>query len=268
MPRANMNQILEFDFAFPPLPEQHHIVAILDKCFSAIDKAKANAEQNLKNARELFESYLQGVFEKRGDGWEEKKLGEVAKHSLGKMLDRNKNKGEPQEYLRNLNVRWFCFDLSDVKEMPFHKSESEKYTAIKGDIMICEGGYPGRAAIWEEDYPIYFQKAVHRVRFHKPEYNKWFLYFLFYLDCIGKLREHFTGVGIQHFTGQALGKLTVPIPSLNKTSAIIHQLDALRAETQKLEAVYNKKIANLDELKKSVLQKAFVGELTGKGGVI
>ena len=92
------------------------------------------------------------------------------------MLDKAKNKGEPRPYLRNLNVRWFDFDLSDVLEMRFLPEEADKYMAIKGDVLVCEGGYPGRAAIWNKDEPIYFQKELHRVRFHELERNKWFLY--------------------------------------------------------------------------------------------
>jgi type I restriction enzyme S subunit len=255
----------DIEIPLPPFPEQQRIVSILDECFAAIDKAKANAEQNLKNAAALFESYLQGVFENAN--WDKRKLSEVAKHSLGKMLDKNKNKGEPKKYLRNQNVRWFEFDLSDLNEMPFLENEREKYTAIKGDVMICEGGYPGRAAIWEEDYPIYFQKAIHRIRFHNEEYNKWLLFYLFILDKTGKLKSHFTGTGIQHFTGDALGKLIIPFPPLNKVTTIVHQLDALRAETQKLEAVYQKKIADLEELKKSILKKAFAGELKNEKAI-
>ena len=76
-------------------------------------------------------------------GWQTKKVSEIAKHSLGKMLDKAKNKGEPKPYLRNLNVRWFDFDLSDVLEMRFLPEETDKFTAVKGDVLICEGGYPG-----------------------------------------------------------------------------------------------------------------------------
>ena len=241
------------------LQEQQHIISIINEAFSAIAKAKANAEQNLKNSKELFESYLQGVFE--NGNWEEKTVGEVAQHSLGKMLDKNKNKGILQKYLRNQSVRWFEFDLSDLTEMPFLESEKEKFTAIKGDVLICEGGYPGRAAIWQEDYPIYFQKAIHRVRFHKAEYNEWFLYYLFLLDRTDKLKAHFTGTGIQHFTGQALNKLTIPIPPLGKVTTLVQKLDTLSAETKKLEVIYQQKVSDLEELKKSVLQKAFRGEL-------
>ena len=259
-PQITRQSLIPIEITFPKsLPEQKRIVSLLDKCSTAIDKAKVNAERNLKNTKELFENYLQGVF---GNGkWEKKKLNELAKHSLGKMLDKNKNKGVLKKYLRNLNVRWFGFDLSDMNEMPFLENEKEKYTAIKGDVLICEGGYPGRAAIWEENYPIYFQKAVHRVRFDKHEYNRWFLYYLFILDRTGKLKDHFTGTGIQHFTGQALGKLTIPIPPSNMIKTIINQIDTLRSQTQKLETVYNKKMSDLEELKKSILQEAFRGQI-------
>jgi type I restriction enzyme S subunit len=246
----------------PPLSEQKRIVAILDEAFAAIDRAKANVEKNLRNARELFESYLQEVFEEPGEDWEEKRLGAVAHHSLGKMLDKNKNKGIPQKYLRNQNVRWFEFDLSDLYEMPFLENEKEKYTAIKGDVLICEGGYPGRAAIWQENYPIYFQKAIHRVRFHKPIYNKWFLYHLYLSDRTGKLKKYFSGTGIQHFTGKALSKYVVPLPPTNTVEKLVQEFDTLSAQTQALETHYRQKLTALEELKKSILQKAFAGELT------
>lgn len=141
--QPNISQIKIKNTGVPvaPLPEQHHIVAILDEAFDGIATAKANAEQNLQNARALFESHLQAVFTERGEGWVTRRVSEVAKHSLGKMLDKAKNKGEPQPYLRNLNVRWFEFDLSDLLEMPFLPTEVEKYTAVKGDVLICEGGY-------------------------------------------------------------------------------------------------------------------------------
>ncbi|SDW39230.1 restriction endonuclease subunit S [Thiocapsa roseopersicina] len=159
------------------------------------------------------------------EGWEKKAVGEIAAHSLGKMLDKAKNKGEPKPYLRNLNVRWFDFDLSDVLEMRFLPEEATKYTAIKGDVLICEGGYPGRAAIWQRDEPIYFQKALHRVRFNEPERNKWFLYYLLSKDLDGTLRNHFNGAGIQHFTGEALAQFEVPLPLLPEQHRIVGILD-------------------------------------------
>lgn len=247
--------------AFPPLPEQQRIVAILDKAFEDIAIAKANAEKNLNNAREVFQSFLQSVFTQRGEGWIQRKISEIAKHSLGKMLDKAKNKGKPQPYLRNFNVRWFTFDLSDLLQMPFLPEESAKYTAIKGDILICEGGYPGRAAIWDEDYPIYFQKALHRVRFHEPMHNKWFLYYLYSQDQSGKLKQHFSGTGIQHFTGEVLARFELPLPPLTELRRTIAKFDDLSAETKKLEAIYRQKLTALEELKKSILNQAFAGKL-------
>lgn len=154
-------------------------------------------------------------------GWQIKKVSEISTHSLGKMLDKAKNKGQPKPYLRNLNVRWFDFDLSNVLEMRFLPEEEARYTAVKGDVLICEGGYPGRAAIWQQDEPIYFQKALHRVRFHEPERNEWFLYFLLSKDLDDTLKNHFNGAGIQHFTGKALAQFEVPLPPLPEQRRII-----------------------------------------------
>lgn len=243
------------------LPEQQRIVGVLDKAFEEIAAAKASAEKNLQNARALFESHLNDVFTKRGKGWVERKVSEIAKHSLGKMLDKIKNKGTPKPYLRNLNVRWFAFDLADFLEMPFLPEEEEKYTAVKGDVLICEGGYPGRAAIWNEDYPIHFQKALHRVRFHNSEHSKWFVYYLFAKDQSGELKENFSGTGIQHFTGEALAKFIIPVPSSQELKKAIKDFDALFAKTQHLELIYQQKLAALEALKKSLLHDAFRGAL-------
>ena len=245
----------------PSLPEQQRIVTILDEAFDGIATAKANAEKNLQNARALFESHLQSVFTERGEGWVEKKVSEIAKHSLGKMLDKAKNKGEPQPYLRNINVRWFTFDLSDLLEMPFLPTEAEKYTAVKGDVLICEGGYPGRAAIWNEDYPIYFQTALHRVRFQEPELNKWFVYYLSVQASSGQLKQHFSGTGIQHFTGEVLARFPIPVPPLPELRLAVAKFDALSDETQRLESIYRQKLTALDDLKKSLLHQAFSGQL-------
>lgn len=141
------------------------------------------------------------------------------------MLDKSKNRGELKPYLRNLNVRWFGFDLTDLLEMRFLPEEAAKFTAVKGDVLVCEGGYPGRAAIWEEEEPIYFQKAIHRIRFHEPERNRWFVYYLHFLDLTGQLKPYCSGTGIQHFTGQSLARLPVPLPPLPDQRRIVAILD-------------------------------------------
>ena len=199
------------------------------------------------------------------NGWQTKKVSEIAKHSLGKMLDKAKNKGEPKPYLRNLNVRWFDFDLSDVLEMRFLPEEAARYTAVKGDVLICEGGYPGRAAIWEQDEPIYFQKALHRVRFHEPERNKWFLYYLLSKDLDGSLKSHFNGAGIQHFTGEALAQFEVPLPPLPEQQRIVGLLDAAFAGLATAKANAAKNLQNARALFESHLQSVFTQR--GKGWV-
>jgi type I restriction enzyme, S subunit len=181
-------------------------------------------------------------------GWTVKTVSEIAKHSLGKMLDKNKNKGEPRPYLRNVNVRWFSFDLSDLRHMRFTEDETEKFTARKGDVLVCEGGFPGRAAIWTDVYPIYFQKAIHRVRFHEPERNKWFVYYLHWLEASGELRQYFTGTGIQHFTGQTLARLQVPLPPLAEQRRIVGILDEAFAGIARAVAATEKNLANAREL--------------------
>lgn len=178
------------------------------------------------------------------------------------MLDKAKNKGELKPYLRNLNVRWFGFDLSDVLEMRFLPEEEAKYTAVKGDVLVCEGGYPGRAAIWEQE-PIYFQKALHRVRFHQPEHNKWFLYYLYACDLDGSLRKYFSGTGIQHFTGEALSQFELPLPPLSELRRIVNILDEAFDAIATAKANAEKNLQNARALFESKLQVFFTQCGTG-----
>ena len=97
--------------------------------------------------------------------WKRVKLGEIAECKLGKMLDQKKNKGTPRKYLANIDVRWGSFDLTGVKEMRFLDSEIDRYGLRFGDIVMCEGGEPGRCAIWKNQFPgMMYQKALHRIR--------------------------------------------------------------------------------------------------------
>ena len=262
VPIVNKSKFNSIRVVLPPIPEQKCIVAILDQAFADIEQARAKTEQNLKNARELFESYLQQVFSQHGDDWGVKKIAEIAETCLGKMLDKKKNKGNPKPYLRNQNVQWFNINTDDLLEMRFEDSEYERYAIKKGDLVICEGGYPGRGAIWEQDEDIFFQKALHRIRCHNPLYNRWVLYYLYLSDCNGTLKNSFTGAGIQHFTGKSLKQLALPIPPVELTEKFVCNFDELFNHIISLEHVYHNKLNSIDELKQSILQKAFSGELT------
>ena len=217
-------EVKAFHVCLPPVEEQRRIVAVLDEAFAAIATATANAEKNLANARELFSSELQHLFQVAGAAWDWKPIGQVADARLGKMLDKAKNRGVPRPYLRNLNVRWFRFDLGDLLKMPFEDSETERYSARRGDLLIVEGGYPGRSAIWDSDEPIFFQKAVHRVRFDDPRLAKLLMYMLFAQDGDGTLSRHFSGSGIQHLTGQALARIPMPIPRMRNVTKLSQKL--------------------------------------------
>ncbi len=95
--------------------------------------------------------------------WKKMRLGDISDMCLGKMLNKETNKGEFQPYLANINVRWGSFDLTNLDMMRFEKSEHDRYGLKFGDIVMCEGGEPGRCAIWKEEIPdMKFQKALHR----------------------------------------------------------------------------------------------------------
>lgn len=173
----------------------------------------------------------------------------VAEARLGKMLDKAKNKGTPRRYLRNVNVRWFDFDLSDILEMPFEDSELLEFGLRAGDVLICEGGEPGRAAVWDErESNIYFQKAIHRVRFSEVVDPHYFVTALRASANDGRLTEYFTGTGIKHFTGKGLATYLFPLPPLNEQRYIIAKVDELMALCDQLEIAQKNREATRDRL--------------------
>lgn len=147
--------------------------------------------------------------------WPEVRLGDYINSCLGKMLDKKKNKGTPQPYLGNSNVRWGTFELDDLAEMKFEQSEFERYSLKNGDLVVCEGGEPGRCAIWEgEAYDMKIQKALHRIRPDERLNNYYLYYWFLYSGKVGKLDPYFTGTTIKHLTGRALANLPIRIPPM------------------------------------------------------
>jgi type I restriction enzyme S subunit len=257
-------EVKAFHICLPPIEQQKRIAEVLDDAIIGIDGAIANTGRNLANARDLFSSELRHLFRVSSSSWATRPIGEVAECRLGKMLDKTKNKGTPRPYLRNLNVRWFRFDLSDLLEMRFEESEFERYTARRGDLLIVEGGHPGRAAIWDQDEPIYYQKAVHRVRFDDPHLAKLLMFMLFAQDGDGTLARHFSGAGIQHLTSQALARIPMPIPPAAERQAVVEKVETLLSISENLQQLYERKRAELAALKLSLLRRAFSGELAGR----
>ena len=191
-------------------------------------------------------------------GWVWCRLGEISINSLGKMLDAQKNKGELKPYLRNMNVQWFNVNTTDLKEMPFEKHETEKYSAIKGDILICEGGYPGQAAIWNRKESIMFQKALHRVRFiFRCFPSNLFVHFLWLWDKNGEIKKYFTGSGIKHLTGKQLNLMLIPLPPITEQNAIAERVEKLIALCDQLETKIAENKTHAEQLMRTVLKEAF-----------
>ena len=161
------------------------------------------------------------------ESWKWVRLPAISASCLGKMLDKQKNTGISMPYLRNVNVRWGSFDLSDLLEMKFEDVNDERFLIRKNDLVMCEGGEPGRCAIWAAEQPIHFQKACHRLRFSQ-ELHVSFFYFLFCLYAEnGILKSLITGTTIKHLTGQSLDKIVVPLPPLVEQKRIVAKLEEL-----------------------------------------
>ena len=169
--------------------------------------------------------------------WEKVKLGNVTDSCLGKMLDQNKNKGDYQPYLANVNVRWSEFDLEDLPLMKFEESEQERYGLKYGDLVICEGGEPGRCAIWKEQIPnMKIQKALHRVRVHDCLDYRYLFYWFLLAGKTGELEQYFTGATIKHMPGQKLKEVVIDKPPLeiqHRIADILSAYDDLIENNQK-----------------------------------
>ncbi|HBQ6720968.1 restriction endonuclease subunit S [Klebsiella quasipneumoniae] len=190
-----------------------------------------------------------------GSKWVHAKLGDYIHSNLGKMLDQNKNKGDFQPYLGNSNVRWGYFDLEDLSLMKFEEHESDRYGIRKGDLIICEGGEPGRCAIWEDDVPnMKIQKALHRVRPLPGLTSEYLYYWFLYFGRTGQLDAYFTGTTIKHLTGKALSELPIKIPTVDEQKYISIVLGSLDA---KIKA--NRKInRTLEQMSQTLFKSWFV----------
>jgi type I restriction enzyme S subunit len=250
----NVGAVRKFPICIPPLSEQQRIVSILDRCFEAIDKAKTNAERNLQNAKELFESYLNEVFENKGEGWEDRRIDEICKLINGRAYKKDELlvKGK-YRVLRVGNFftsnHWYFSDL-DLDE--------DKYCNT-GDLLYAWSASFG-PRMWKEEKVIYHYH-IWKVIPNESLVSKEFLFTLFEWDKEKIKASQGTGATMIHVSKGSMENRIIPLPTLKEQQIIVRKLDALKSEVEKLEEMYQKKIADLEELKKSILQKAFSGEL-------
>ena len=161
------------------------------------------------------------------EGWQLCHIQDIASVELGKTLDRLKNTGEEKSYLCALNVKWEAFDLSIIKTIRIEASEKERYAVRPGDLLVCEGGDVGRSAIWTEQCEMYYQNALHRIRFKTQDIcQEFFLYVLRYYKVRGIIDDVCKGVTIKHFTGQVLRSLDLPFPPVKEQARIVKMVKA------------------------------------------
>ena len=168
------------------------------------------------------------------EGWKWCRLPSVADMCLGKMLDKQKNQGILAPYLRNVNVRWGDFELDDLLEMRFEDVLDDRFLIQKNDLVMCEGGEPGRCAVWKDETPIHFQKALHRIRFAKFLSPNYFYYVFSLYANNGIFNKLFTGTTIKHLTGQSLDRIIVPLPPIAEQKRIVERLEETLAVCARL----------------------------------
>jgi type I restriction enzyme S subunit len=265
-----IGMIQNMSIPLPPLTEQQHIVSILDKTFAAIDKAKANAEQNLRNAKELFESYLQSVFENKGDDWEMKTLGEVLQKT--ESVDPTKNPTKKFIYLDVSSVNKETKEIENATVLLGKDAPSRARKLVKTNDVIFATVRPthSRVALITDEYNEQVCSTGYIVLRAKDFLsNNLVYYFLLTINFNKQMEKLQKGASYPAVTDSEVKGILISFPkSLKTQQSIVKKLDALSVETKKLEAIYQQKIKDLEELKKSVLQKAFSGELTTKKNVM
>lgn len=273
-PSLNLPVIGGIEIPLPPLSEQRRIVKILDEVFEKAAKAKENTEKNLKNSRELFESYLQNVFANPGKGWEEKKLGD---RGLFQIIDGDRGKNYPKKsdfshagyclFLNTKNVRFDGFDFKTVMFITKQKDEALGNGKLRrNDVLLTTRGTIGNIAVYDESVPFENIRVNSGMLIFRPNIKiimPQYLFKIFQSEIMKlQIKNHVSGAAQPQLPIKTLVNFSIPVPkSLAEQKSIVKKLDTLSTETKKLEAIYTQKLADLEELKKSVLKKAFAGEL-------
>ena len=230
------------------------------------EKAKLIAEKKIKKEKPLeLISEDETPFD-IPENWKWTRLPEIATSCLGKTLNKNTDVGEDKAYLCSINVYWTGIDLNNVKHAKFSTNDISKYRLQDGDLLICEGGDIGRAAIWHGNSEMYYQNALHRVRFYGNISQQYFLYVLMLLKRNGTLENVSKGMTIKHLVQESLYSIIFPIPPLAEQHRIVARVEELMAKIDELEKVENElnalHKAFPGDMKAALLQAAMQGKLT------
>ncbi|MBL4797295.1 MAG: restriction endonuclease subunit S [Oleispira sp.] len=258
----------EFKIPEPPISEQKRIVAILDQAFADIEQARAKTEQNLKNARELFESYLQQVFSQRGEGWVETTLENLVTDdcslSYG-IVQPGDDVNGGMAVVRPTDMKKELINLDGLKLIDPVKAEGYQRTKLKGgELLVCVRGSTGITSIACNSLAgSNVTRGIVPVRFDPLKISDRFGYYQFISPLVQtQIKSATYGAALMQINIRDFRKIILSVPTLEKQTEIANKLDEIAPELKKVEKIYDSKISALDELKRSILQKAFSGELT------
>lgn len=228
------------------------------------EKKRLIQEGKIKKEKPLPEIAEDEVPFEIPEGWKWAYLGELFLHNTGKAQNSSgSNKGVVRKFITTSNLYWNRFDLSKVKEMPFTEQELERCTAQKGDLLVCEGGDCGRAAIWNYDEKVCIQNHVHRIRPYKEVSIEYFYYLFYIYKFTGRLKGH--GVAIQGLSSEAIHKVLCPLPPLAEQKRIVAKIEELLPYLDRYEKAWNR-LEDFGsrfpaDMQKSILQMAIQGKL-------
>ncbi len=264
----------------PPLPMQRAIADFLDAETARIDAlmAKKRKQSALIDDRwiafvtdRVRGSHIASVYcrasgvdwiGKLPEEWGTPSIGMMFDVELGKMLDQRVAEGGNQRpYLRNQNVQWDSFDLKDVATMHFEPDEYERFTVRKGDLLVCEGGDVGRAAMWSSDTDIHYQKALHRVRPRTTAPPRFLMYILWAAASLGVFTIEGNQSTIVHLTREQLRAHRVPWPPEEQQRQIVAELDKARAKMRDIQERWARQISLLVEHRQALITAAVTGQL-------
>jgi type I restriction enzyme S subunit len=263
-PAVNDGEVRAQLLSFPSLPQQQRIVGILDAAFDGIATAKVNAGQNLKNAHVLFESHLQSVFTQRGEGWVETTIGEIIR-----FIDyRGKTPVKTTSGIRLITAKNVKMGYLQETPMEFiasanYKSWMTRGIPQKGDVLFTTEAPLANVAQLDTEEKVAFAQRIIIMQPNAANLNSTFLKYLLLSQPVQqRIRTKGTGATVQGIKASLLKTIEISFPtSLDEQEEIVAKLDALSEETQRLASLYQRKLAALDELKKSLLHQAFSGAL-------
>lgn len=263
------SKLSQIEISFPPLSEQQRIVKILDEAFEKIEKVKKNTEINLQNSKEIFKTYLKDIFDNTGDKWKEVVLGNLCEIVTKGTTPTSVGYNFVENGINFIKIESIDSSRKFLKNK-FAAITEECHTALKrsqlkkNDILFSIAGALGRTALVSEDIlPANTNQALSIIRLKSSEevIPEFLLYALESGSIFDQISKFKGGVAQQNLSLEQVKSFQIHLPQITEQKEIVEKLDKISSETKKLELIYKQKLADLEELKKSILNKAFNGEL-------